>query len=49
MEFKVMKAEINARSFYIPALTVLLSSFIIGLFPSLKAAHTDPAKSMRFH
>jgi putative ABC transport system permease protein len=49
MEFREMKSEINARSFYIPALTVLLSSFIIGLFPSIKAAHTDPAKSMRFH
>lgn len=49
MVFKVMKAEINARSFYIPALTVLFSSFIIGLFPAVKAAHTDPAKSMRFH
>jgi putative ABC transport system permease protein len=49
MEFREMKSEINARSFYIPALTVLLSGFIIGLFPSIKAAHTDPAKSMRFH
>jgi putative ABC transport system permease protein len=49
MVFKTMKAEINARSFYIPALTVFLAASIVGLFPSIKAAHTDPAKSMRFH
>jgi putative ABC transport system permease protein len=49
MIFKTMKAEINARSFYIPAITVFLSAFIVGLFPSIKAARTDPAKSMRFH
>ncbi len=49
MVFKTMKSEINARSFYIPALTVFISAFVVGLFPSIKAARTDPAKSMRFH
>ena len=49
MEFKVMKAEINLRSFVIPALTIFLSATFVGLFPALKAAHTDPARSMRTH
>jgi putative ABC transport system permease protein len=49
MVFKTMKSEINARSFYIPALTVFISAFLVGLFPAIKAARTDPAKSMRFH
>ncbi len=49
MEFKSMYSEVNARSFYIPAIVVILSATFVGIFPALKAAHTDPAKSMRFH
>jgi ABC-type lipoprotein release transport system permease subunit len=49
MEFKVMKSEINLRSFVIPAITIFLSASFVGLFPALKAAHTDPARSMRTH
>ena len=49
MEFKVMKSEINLRSFVIPAVTIFLSATFVGLFPALKAAHTDPARSMRTH
>ncbi|MBD3347279.1 MAG: FtsX-like permease family protein [Chitinivibrionales bacterium] len=49
MEFKEMHSEINFRSYYIPALTVLLTATIVGLFPALKAAKTDPAVSMRRH
>lgn len=49
MEFKTLKSEINARSFYIPAVTVFFSATFVGLFPALKAAHTDPAQSMRVH
>jgi putative ABC transport system permease protein len=49
MKFDTLRSEINARSFYIPAITILLSATIVGLFPALKAAHTDPARSMRMH
>lgn len=49
MKFQHLQSEINARSFYIPAITVILSATFVSLFPALKAAHTDPAKSMRAH
>ena len=49
MTFDTFKAEINARSFYIPAITILISSIVVGFFPALKAARTDAAKSMRIH
>jgi putative ABC transport system permease protein len=49
MKFETMRAEINARSFYIPALTVMISATLVSLFPAIKAAKTDPAKSMRIH
>ena len=49
IKFQHMFTEINIRSFYIPAATVLLSATLVGFFPALKAAHTDPARSMRIH
>lgn len=49
MKFQYMQAEINARSFYIPTITVLLVATLVSLFPAFKAARTDPAKSMRIH
>jgi ABC-type lipoprotein release transport system permease subunit len=49
MKFQHMQAEINARSFYIPAITVLLIATLVSLFPAFKAAKTEPAKSMRIH
>jgi putative ABC transport system permease protein len=49
MKFQVLQSEVNARSFVIPALTVFLSAAVVGFFPALNAARTDPAKSMRFH
>ena len=49
MKFQYMFTEINARSFIIPAVTVLVSATLVSLFPALKAAHTDPARSMRLH
>jgi ABC-type lipoprotein release transport system permease subunit len=49
MKFETMRSEVNARSFYIPAITVLFASLLVGIFPALRAAHTDPAKSMRTH
>jgi len=49
MKFQYMFTEINAMSFYIPAVTVLVAATLVSLFPALKAAHTDPARSMRTH
>jgi len=47
MVFDTMKAEVNIRSFTIPAVTVLISSLLVSFFPALKAARTEPAKTMR--
>ncbi|MDZ7343838.1 MAG: FtsX-like permease family protein [candidate division KSB1 bacterium] len=49
IEFSRMYTEINARSLYIPALTVMLSAVFVSLFPSLRAARIEPAKAMRMH
>ncbi len=49
MKFERLQTEINARCFYIPMITVFLSATLVSIFPALKAAHTDPAKSMRTH
>jgi ABC-type antimicrobial peptide transport system permease subunit len=49
MTVETMKSEINARSFIIPTITILLSASIVGFFPALKAARTDAARSMRMH
>lgn len=49
MSIRTMKAEINLRSFYIPTITVFLVATLVSLFPAVKAAHTDPARSMRTH
>lgn len=49
MVFDTMKSEINLRSFTIPALTVILSALVVSFFPALKAARTDPARTMRMH
>jgi putative ABC transport system permease protein len=49
MNFQYMKTEINFRSFFIPAITVMLAATLVSIFPALKAAHTEPARSMRIH
>ncbi len=49
MKFQYMTSEINLRSFLIPAFTVFLSATLVGFFPAVKAAKTDPAKAMRTH
>jgi putative ABC transport system permease protein len=49
MAFETLKSEINARSFIIPAVTILISACVVGFFPALKAARTDAARSMRTH
>lgn len=49
MTFDTMYSEVNTRSFIIPAVTVLLCSALVSLYPSFKAAKTEPAKTMRMH
>ncbi len=49
MVFDTMTSEINARSFTIPAVTVILCALIVGLVPALKASRTEPARTMRMH
>jgi ABC-type lipoprotein release transport system permease subunit len=41
--------EINAHSFYLPGLAVLISAFLVSIFPAAKAAHIEPARAMRTH
>jgi ABC-type lipoprotein release transport system permease subunit len=47
VEFKDMYAEINVRSFVIPAVVVMLAATIVSTFPALRAARTAPAAAMR--
>jgi len=49
VEFKTMYSEINARSFYIPSITIFISAIFVSIFPALKAARIAPAKAMRMH
>ncbi len=47
VQVEVMKGEINARSFYLPTVTVALTSLLVCLFPAIHAARTEPATTMR--
>ena len=49
MQIKAMEAEINLRSFVIPAVTVFLSATIVSIVPAVKAARTEPAQIMRMY
>ncbi len=49
VEFTEMYSEMNVRSYVIPALTVMISATVVGVFPAVKAARTAPAKAMRTH
>ncbi len=49
MKLKTLYAEVNVRCLVIPAIAVMLSAFIAGLFPAIKAARILPAKAMRTH
>jgi ABC-type lipoprotein release transport system permease subunit len=44
-----MYSEVNLRSLMIPAITVMVTANVISVFPSLKAAHIEPARAMRMH
>lgn len=47
VQLEYMKGEVNFRSFFLPALTVVVTSLTVCLFPAIKAARTEPAKTMR--
>jgi putative ABC transport system permease protein len=47
MEFTHYYSEVNARSFYIPAITVLLSAMFVSIFPAIRAARIPPARALR--
>jgi putative ABC transport system permease protein len=49
MEFTHFYTELNARSFYIPAITVLFSALFVSIFPAIRAAHISPARALRTH
>ncbi len=49
VKFSTMYAEINLRSFLIPAATVAFSAVLVSIFPAIRAARTAPAKAMRMH
>ncbi len=49
MKLKTLYAEVNVRSLYIPAITVMLSAAVVSLYPAIKAARIMPAKAMRTH
>ncbi len=45
--FDTMYTEVNARSFYLSGLTVVLSATLVSLYPALRAARIRPARAMR--
>lgn len=49
MEFGNMYSEINARSFYLPGLSVLISAIVVSIMPALRASRIAPAQAMRIH
>jgi putative ABC transport system permease protein len=49
MEFTHYYSEVNARSLYIPAITVFLSAMMVSVFPALRAARIAPAMALRTH
>ncbi|MFQ5498765.1 MAG: ABC transporter permease [Candidatus Zixiibacteriota bacterium] len=47
--FSHLYSELNIRSYVIPAITVVISALVVGLFPAIRAARTAPARAMRMH
>lgn len=47
MQISSMRGEVNLRSFLLPAATVIVTSLGVCVPPALRAARTDPARSMR--
>jgi putative ABC transport system permease protein len=49
MQYSMMTAEVNLRSFVIPAIIVVVTALFVSVFPAIKAARTEPAKSVRVY
>lgn len=49
MKIKTLYAVVNVRCLIIPAITVMVSATVVGLFPAIKAAQILPARAMRTH
>ena len=49
MTFSKWYAEVNARSFYIPGITVVVVALFVSIFPALRAARIAPANAMRMN
>jgi ABC-type lipoprotein release transport system permease subunit len=47
IQFEYMKGEVNFRSFFLPAVTVTLTSLLVCIIPALRAARIEPARTMR--
>lgn len=47
MQLTSMQGEVNLRSFIIPSITVIVTALVVSIIPALKAARTEPAKTMR--
>ena len=47
MEFSRFYSEISAHGILIPALTIVATALIVGLFPAYRASRVEPAKAMR--
>lgn len=46
VKFSRMLSSVNAASFIRPAITVLLSALVVGVFPAIKAARITPVKAL---
>lgn len=47
VEFTRWYSEVNARSLYIPGITVAVVALLVSIFPASRAAHVAPADAMR--
>lgn len=45
--FREMLAAISPDCYWIPAVCIMLTASVVSLIPAVKAAHTDPARSLR--
>jgi len=48
MVYDRLRVEISARCYIIPSLLVLVAALLVAIYPALKAARTDPARSIRY-
>lgn len=49
VEFNNLKAELNWRSYIIPAIVVMFAALVVSMPAALRAARTAPATAMRMH